>query len=293
MPSRQGSSQRGAIWRRRLVAIGALLGVAVLAWILFRGGGVLGPVDKRGAQVGHLAIDSRALDEQLPVSVVMPPGAEHGGRRPLLVFLHGRGADENAFLDDGMFKALASLGRKAPVIAFPYGGDHSYWHDRADGAWGQYVTGEVIPQVARHFDTDRSRVAIGGISMGGFGAYDLARLHPGRFCAVGGHSPALWESADQTAPGAFDDAEDFARHDVIAAARGQAAPFTAQPVWLDAGDADPFRPGDAAFVSALQSAGASLTARTTWSGGHDDSCWDSHWDACLRFYAGALRTCGR
>jgi S-formylglutathione hydrolase FrmB len=49
----------------------------------------------------------------------------------------------------------------------------------------------VIPQVTRRFGTDRRRVAIGGISMGGFGAYDLARLNPGRFCAVGGHSPAL------------------------------------------------------------------------------------------------------
>jgi S-formylglutathione hydrolase FrmB len=35
-------------------------------------------------------------------------------------------------------------------------------------------------------------VAIGGISMGGFGAYAIARLDPGRFCAVGGQSAALY-----------------------------------------------------------------------------------------------------
>jgi S-formylglutathione hydrolase FrmB len=280
------------IWLRRLVAIGALLGVAVLAWALFRDGGVLGPVDKRGAQVEHLAIDSKAVGERLSVSVVTPPG-DDDRNRPLLVFLHGRGGDEDASLDDELFKALADLGRRAPVIAFPYGGDHSYWHDRADGGWGQYVIGEVIPQVARRFQTDSNRVAIGGISMGGFGAYDLARLHPGRFCAVGGHSPALWESADQTADGAFDDADDFARHDVIAAGRTQPAAFTAQPVWLDAGEDDPFRPGDEAFVSALDAAGAPLTARTNWSGGHDESYWNSHWDEYLRFYADALRDCER
>ncbi len=149
MPLQPGSSHQRAIWRRRLVAIGALLAVAVVAWLLLRDGGVLGPVDKRGAQVAYLEIDSKAVGEQLPVSVVTPPGADDGSRRPLLVFLHGRGGDEDASLDDEMFKALASLGRKAPLIAFPYGGDHSYWHDRADGAWGRYVTGEVIPQVAR------------------------------------------------------------------------------------------------------------------------------------------------
>ena len=117
----------------------------------------------------------------------MPAGTRSNGpRRPLLVFLHGRGADEQAFLDTEMFTALRKLGRKAPIVAFPDGGDHSYWHDRSDGAWGRYVTDEVIPTVGQEFNVDRERVAIGGISMGGFGAYDLARLHPGRFCAVGG-----------------------------------------------------------------------------------------------------------
>ena len=45
--------------------------------------------------------------------------------------------------------------------------------------------------------------------MGGFGALDLALEHPGRFCAVGGHSAALWQRAGATAPGAFDNANDF------------------------------------------------------------------------------------
>ena len=67
---------------------------------------------------------------------------------------------------------------------------------------------------------DPRRVAIGGISMGGFGAYDLARLRPQRFCAVGGHSAALWLRGGDSAAGAFDDAADFARHDVVALARG-------------------------------------------------------------------------
>jgi S-formylglutathione hydrolase FrmB len=52
----------------------------------------------------------------------------------------------------------------------------------------------VIPEVVKRFGADGRRVAIGGISMGGFGAYDIARLNPGRFCAVAGHSPALWRT---------------------------------------------------------------------------------------------------
>jgi S-formylglutathione hydrolase FrmB len=172
------------------------------------------------------------------------------------------------------------------VVAFPDGGDSSYWHDRDGGDWGQYVVDEVIPQVAHRFGADPDRVAIGGISMGGFGAYDIARLHPDRFCAVGGHSPALWRSAGETAPGAFDDAEDFARHDVI----DEHGALTGMPVWLDAGDVDPFRPGDEAFVAALEAAGADVTART-WPGGHDGDYWDRHWRDYLRFYARELARC--
>jgi len=215
---------------------------------------------------------------------VLPAGG--GAGRPLLVFLHGRGGDEDSYLHGPMFDALESLGRNAPIVAFPDGDEDKYWHDRDSGAYGRYVVREVIPQVARRFKADRRRVAIGGISMGGFGAFDLARLSPGRFCAVGGHSPALWRSGGETAPGAFDDAEDFSRHDVIASA----AAFAHIPVWLDAGDQDPFRPGDDAFAAALRAAGAHATVRT-WPGGHDGDYWDAHWRDYLRFYARALRRC--
>jgi S-formylglutathione hydrolase FrmB len=247
-------------------------------------------VNRHGAQVEHLTVNSTAVGQRLPVSVVVPKGGSSGSRG-VLVFLHGRGQDENTFLNDEMFSALSGLGVKAPVIAFPYGGDHSYWHNRADGDWGTYVTEEVIPAVKKRIDTDPDRVAIGGASMGGFGAYDWALLNPGRFCAVGGHSPALWQSAEETAPGAFDDAEDFERHNVIAGVQSEPTAFRSQPVWLDAGDEDPFLTGDQAYTTALRSAGVPLTEKH-WPGGHDEDYWNSHWNAYLRFYANALSRCG-
>jgi S-formylglutathione hydrolase FrmB len=243
--------------------------------------------DTHGARIAHLTIASRFAHRRLPVTVVVPAG---GGRRPLLVFLHGRGGDQDSEIENTMFAALARLGHRAPVIAFPDGTDHSYWHDRRGGAWGSYIAGEVIPQVARRFATDPRRVAIGGISMGGFGAFDLARLHPWRFCAVGGHSPALWRTSGETAAGAFDDAQDFGRHDVVGAARSAPGPFLHVPVWLDAGDRDPFRPGDAAFFRALRAAGARVSFHI-WPGGHEHAYWERHWGAYLGFYAGALARC--
>jgi pimeloyl-ACP methyl ester carboxylesterase len=131
----------------------------------------------------------------MPLTLVMPAGG--GAHRPLLVFLHGvhsLGYDNNSQLTDQMFAALHALGPRAPDIAFPYG-DDSYWVNGAGGAWSSYVLDEVIPKALTVLNADPRRVAIGGISMGGFGAYVIAGLDPGRFCAVGGHSAAIGDGA--------------------------------------------------------------------------------------------------
>jgi S-formylglutathione hydrolase FrmB len=250
-------------------------------------------IDPGGARVSTLTIHSHAVGQTLHVTVVVPAKAQASkGKPPLLVFLHGRGGDHTSFRgDDAMFVALSRLGARAPVVAFPDGGNHSYWHNRAGGDWGDYLTQEVIPQVARSANANPRRVAIGGISMGGFGAYDAVLKNRGRFCAVGGHSPALWTSSGQTAPGAFDNAADFARNNVVGAARRGSAAFQGLPVWIDRGTADPFVPGDRAFISALRSAGAKLTAHTSWAGGHNNAYWDEHWLAYFRFYTQALASC--
>jgi S-formylglutathione hydrolase FrmB len=288
-------AQRRETRRRRVVllvtlATALLLGLVVVPWAVDK---VRGRADPQGAEVKDLAIESDAVGKTLHTTVVIPEGARQKERnRHLLIFLHGRGGDDESFLGDAeMFKALARLGGGAPVVAFPDGGDHSYWHNRQGGNWDRYLFREVIPQVARSAAADTHRVAVGGISMGGFGAYDLVLHHPGRFCAVGGHSPALWRSASETAPGAFDDAADFGRNNVIGAARRDDPAFAGLPIWIDAGDADPFQPGDRAFRAALRSDGARLTQHLDWPGGHDAAYWNSHWLAYFRFYVRALHDC--
>jgi S-formylglutathione hydrolase FrmB len=286
--------------RRRATALTAVLMFTVLAVVVVfgsSGGRSISRPSKWLSAAPQIAreritIASAALHRRIDTAVLLPSGYKKQDRRPLLVLLHGRGTDQTHLYDAALLKALAALGAGAPIVALPYGGDHSYWHDRADGAWGRYVTDEVIPQVARRYGADRRRVAIGGVSMGGFGALDLARLHPGRFCAVGGHSPALWQTSGETAAGAFDDAADFARHDVIAAARTNPGVYSGTRIWLDAGDQDPFQPGFQALRTALRNSGAKLTAHT-WPGGHAGVYTDAHYSNYLRFYRRALAACGR
>ena len=229
-------------------------------------------------------VHSRHVHRTLEQLGIRPAHAT--GRPPLLVFLHGRGQSPDALADQRFYAALRALGRRAPAVVLPAGGFQSYWHDRRSGRWSDYVVDEVVPAAARRLHADPRRVAIGGISMGGFGAYDLALTHPGRFCAVGGHSAAIFTAAGLTAPGAFDDAADFARHDVLAAARERGpTAFGSAPLWLDDGASDPFHPADAAFAAALH------IPLHTWPGRHEAVYWDAHYGAYLRFYAAALARC--
>ena len=103
------------VWLRRVLAVGALVAVAAVAWILLAGDESGPGADEGGAEVEEVTIESEAVGETLPVSVVTPEGAQEN--EPLLVFLHGKGADEESLLVDPMFSALADLGERAPVVA--------------------------------------------------------------------------------------------------------------------------------------------------------------------------------
>jgi S-formylglutathione hydrolase FrmB len=193
------------------------------------------------------------------------------------------------FVSDELLSALEGEGRKAPAVVLLDGGESSYWHDRQDGDWGFYVVSEAIPRAIEELDADPDRVAIGGISMGGFGALDLARLYPDRFCAVGAHSPALWRDGSETPAGAFDDAEDFELHDLFHIV--EEGFHFGIPVWLDVGLDDPFftTAGD---LGRLLQKKDDVTLRL-WPGAHNTAYWWSHMDQYIDFYTDALASCGR
>lgn len=250
-----------------------------------------------GATLVHYSLTSELLGRRLDEVAVVPSGP---ARRPLLVLLHGRHdprpgsspsprrSGPESMLGDALFAGLAALGKEAPIVVLLNGGQHSWYHDRRSGRWSSMLLDEAIPDAIRRFHADADRIAIGGISMGGYGALHLAALRPDEFCAVGGHSAALYETYRTSAPVAFDDAADFARNDVFhAALRGR---FTRLPVWIDGGTDDPFQRADSAFASLLRARGVDVTYHV-WPGAHTPSYWRMHMAAYLRFYASALTSC--
>jgi S-formylglutathione hydrolase FrmB len=265
------------------------------------GGGRLDAADRHystyGATIVNYSLASKLLGRRLDEVGIVPPGDVS---RPLLVLLHGRhdprpGSSPNSresgpesILSNALFAGLAQLGHDAPIVVLLNGGQHSWYHDRRTGRWSSMMLGEAIPDAIRRFHAKAGRIAIGGISMGGYGALHLAALRPHRFCAVGGHSAALYESFRASAHVAFDDAADFTRNDIFNAARDDR--LNHLPVWIDGGSKDPFHDADAAFASLLRARGAQVSYHV-WPGRHAPAYWRAHIAAYLRFYASALGRC--
>jgi predicted esterase len=205
-------------------------------------------------------------------AILRPKGATNP-LRPV-IHLHGLGGDHTevfAFDFAGGAVAAAAGDRPFAVVGVDGGkmGEGTYFHPRATGEdAAQMVIQELIPLLGQR-GLDISKVALHGISMGGFGALRIgALLGPGRTAAICAASPALWLPGSGTAPGAFDSAEDHERHSGF-----ELRPALSQiPLRIDIGESDPFASATRSFISGLET-----TPEGGFSpGGHDGAFWAAH-----------------
>lgn len=213
-------------------------------------------------------------------AIARPPG-QTGPLRPVIA-LHGKGSDAATVMaggvEQGLAEAVAAGLPPFAVVAVDGGG--GYWHRRASGDdAGALVLDELLPMLAgRGLDT--SRVGFIGWSMGGYGALLLgARLGVARTAAICAVSPALWTSAGAAAPGAFDDAADYAANSVW----GLPA-LGSIPVRIDCGNSDPFAAATREFIDQLPTPPAGGFS----PGGHDGAFWSSQLPAEITWLAPLL-----
>jgi enterochelin esterase-like enzyme len=204
--------------------------------------------------------------------VLLPPGVKRAAGLPVCLVLHGRGDDHRAAVRlIHLDRALATITHQgAPPIALVAmdGGDHTYWHRRADGDDPlRMLTDELLPRLAST-GMSTSRFALFGWSMGGYGSLLLAEtLGKSRVAFVAVDSPALWLQPGDSAAGAFDDAEDFTRNDVFA----RRSRLAGVPVRVMCGRSDPFFAATQAFVRGVPD----LVAADYPDGGHTAALWTS------------------
>ena len=142
---------------------------------------------------------SSADGAKLPYRLLKPANIEAGKKYPLVVFLHGageRGDDNKAQLKNGVGAfAKADSREKYPCFVFaPQCPKDKKWVDMEwGGATGTAPAdpGPMEPLVlgamdalAEEFAIDRDRIYVTGLSMGGFGTWDLITRHPEKFAAA-------------------------------------------------------------------------------------------------------------
>jgi S-formylglutathione hydrolase FrmB len=230
---------------------------------------------------------SPTVDGPVGYAVVTPPGLRGRGA-PLAVLLPGRSGSARDTMTStafpGFLAEAIAAGSVAPFALASVDGGASYWHARASGEDRMaMLLRDFLPMLRRRYALASGPVALVGWSMGGYGALLAAEEHPERFVGVAAASPAIFQSYDEMRAGpgdAFDSAEDFAAHDVIA----DAARLAQMPVRIDCGTADPFYANDRAFVAALPSA-----PEGSWFRGcHNGDSWRIVAPAQIAFLGAAL-----
>jgi enterochelin esterase-like enzyme len=237
---------------------------------------------------------SPILNRNMVYRIYLPPAyrTNPGQHFPVLYMLHGMSGSYLEWIDYHLFDIaddMISKGQIKPVIIVLPSGDKEFWVDHANNGpqWGQYVVQDVVGFIDASYRTipNRDNRAVGGHSMGGHGALQLAFNHPNVFGIVGAHSPTL-RTKDQ-APDYFGDEVFYEAHDPVSLSK-TAPNLKTLKIWFDIGDQDK------EWVPRVEELDKALTSRNIphtfheWPGDHGADYWISHVPDYLRFYTGNM-----
>lgn len=167
------------------------------------------------ARVVEGSFASAALGVDKRYLVWLPPGYDSAPTRrwPVVYMLHGLGGNERNWVEGGKLDEAAAAVGLAAIVVMP-DGDASFYVDAvapADPAcagnpfarrepaadycvprraYERYIVDDLLAHVDATYRTiaRRDGRGIGGLSMGGFGALQLALRHRDRFAAAASHS---------------------------------------------------------------------------------------------------------
>jgi len=110
----------------------------------------------------------------------LPPEYGKGRERwPLVLFLHGAGerGDDLALVKRHGPPMLVDQGREFPFILVSPQCAEDEW-------WSVETLAALLDRIQGEYRVDKSRVYVTGLSMGGFGTWQLAMEYPNRFAAI-------------------------------------------------------------------------------------------------------------
>jgi predicted peptidase len=139
---------------------------------------------------------AKVFEKQVPVRLnyllFLPEGYSNDSDKkwPLMLFLHGageRGGDVNKVKIHGPPKIVEKKKDFPFIVVSP--------QCPADSWWRPFELIALLDEIQAKYKVDADRVYLTGLSMGGFGTWDLATQYPQRFAAIapicGGGNPIL------------------------------------------------------------------------------------------------------
>ncbi len=241
----------------------------------------------------ELRYRSAALEKQVAANVFLPEG-QGDGPFPVFYLLHGLSDDHTMWSRQSSIERYAA--RYPLIVVMPDGG-RSFYCDAAQGfAYETAVVRDLVGIVDATFRTRREREgrAIGGLSMGGYGALKLALRFPHLFCSATSHSGAVHFGHDF-----WRDRAEFVRivgeavsggpNDLYRLADEHAAgargPLPA--LRIDCGIDDFLFEDNRAFHAHLEKLGIAHEY-AEFPGAHSWDYWDLHVQEAIAFHARAL-----
>jgi S-formylglutathione hydrolase FrmB len=164
---------------------------------------------------------SRSLFQYRDLYVYLPPGYDCKQEYPVMIYLHGFAQDEQSFLDIAPLIDRAIVKGKLPpmIVAAPDGSldgecnclkrPGSFWINSNAGPFEDYVLQDVWDHITHRYSIRSEREAhiLAGVSMGGFGAFNLGIRHRDAFGLVAGIHPPLnlrWMDSHGNPQASFD-----------------------------------------------------------------------------------------
>jgi enterochelin esterase-like enzyme len=239
---------------------------------------------------------SPIIGESLPYRIYLPPDYLQAPRKryPVLYMLHGAGGNytewSDSYLPEQTDRMIVAGDIPPMIVVMPDDGGQTYWANWSQGGprWGDYLTEDVVSLIDQRYRTlpvPASR-AIGGLSMGGLGALNLAFQHPEVFGVVGAHSPSVRLEPDPALW--FLDGQTFWDNNPIWLVQHRSG-LESLKIWLDVGTEDVWLPNIEAVHTAIIDEGLQADWHV-FEGPHEAEYWIEHVPDYLRFYGAALQT---
>lgn len=232
---------------------------------------------------------SAALNTNERFFIYVPAGyATNNQRYPVLYMLHG-GGDRREWVNYGLISTvdnMISTNKVPPMIIVLPQGDQSYFVNHQNGPkWGDYMSKDIVPYIDSNYLTlpDAKHRAIGGLSMGGWGALYQAFSHPDEFGVVGAHAASL--RSDDGSMSFLPRGDAFKNFDPVQLA--SSAGITNTHVWLDVDQQDPWLKRDQELHNRLDQRHIANEWHV-YPGQHGGSYWHDHLQDYVNFYAHAL-----